>query len=230
MRPLVLLVSALGCADITPLEDGARYGPVTVVQDWFTSFSVIRTGTGTVLVDAGFREQTVTEGLAGHGIDAASIDTVLLTHAHGDHVSGRAAVPQAELWGIGSEAELLGESTDGATLDRALTAGEVLAFGGTRVEVLSVPGHTRGSAAYLVDGVLLLGDACLVDGDGRVALVPEKRSEDPHQAAVSLAGLARQLEARGVRVDWLVPSHSGAARGLGPLLDFASRVEAGDAG
>ena len=48
MRPLVLLVSALGCADITPLEDGARYGPVTVVQDWFTSFSVIRTGAGTV--------------------------------------------------------------------------------------------------------------------------------------------------------------------------------------
>ena len=218
-------LSSLGCADLRPLEDGATHGAVTVVQDWFTSLAIIDTSAGPVLVDAGFREAAVVDGLEAQGVDPAAVRTVLLTHGHGDHVGGRAGLPQAELWGIGAEGALLAEEADGATLDRALEAGERLAFGDTTVEVLSVPGHTTGSAVYLVDGVLLLGDTCLVDGDGRIQPVAAKRSADPEQAARSLAGVARHLEARGVTIDWLVPSHSGAVRGLAPLLEYAARVE-----
>ena len=226
MRTSLALVIFSGCADITPIVDGETHGSVTVVQDWFTSVALVRTGAGPVLVDAGFRPSAIEEGLAAQDIDPAAVSTVLLTHAHGDHVAGREALPGAALWGIGSEAPVLAENGDGAKLDRALLAGEILDFGGTRIEVISIPGHTPGSAAYLVDGVLLLGDTCLVDGDGRIVPAPVKRSADPGQAERSLAAVARHLDARGAQVDWLVPSHSGAVQGLEPLLAFADRVEA----
>lgn len=226
MRTLLFVGALTGCADVTPIVDGESFGSVTVVQDWFTSVALIRTGDGPVLVDAGFRPSAVEAGLEAQDVDPKTVSTVLLTHGHGDHVAGRSALPNAALWGIGSEAALLAEENDGVTLDRSLLAGERLTFGDTEIEVLSVPGHTPGSAVFLVDGVLLLGDTCLVDGDGVVVPAPVKHSEDPEQAERSLATLARQLDARGARVDWLVPSHSGAAKGLGPLLEFADRVEA----
>ena len=102
MRTSLALVIFSGCADITPIVDGETHGSVTVVQDWFTSVALVRTGAGPVLVDAGFRPSAIEEGLAAQDIDPAAVSTVLLTHAHGDHVAGREALPGAALWGIGS--------------------------------------------------------------------------------------------------------------------------------
>ena len=54
---------SMGCADITPIEDGIQYGPVTVIQDWFTSFALIRSGDEAVVIDAGFGPEPLKKGL-----------------------------------------------------------------------------------------------------------------------------------------------------------------------
>ena len=53
-----------GCADITPIEDGAVHGAVEVVQDWFTSAGLVRHGDTTLMIDAGFRADRMAASLS----------------------------------------------------------------------------------------------------------------------------------------------------------------------
>jgi glyoxylase-like metal-dependent hydrolase (beta-lactamase superfamily II) len=79
--------------------------------------------------------------------------------------------------------------------------------------------------ALLVEGVLLLGDAVVVNGAGEIASTPEKYSDRPAALDRAVADLAWRLDERGDTVDWLLPSHSGPATGLAPLLEFAAQVD-----
>jgi glyoxylase-like metal-dependent hydrolase (beta-lactamase superfamily II) len=124
-------------------------------------------------------------GLSRAGVEAAEIDTVLLTHAHPDHagglldLEGRAAFPRAELR---LDPHELAFWTDDANLARAnerargnfrlaqevlgAYAGNIRPIGMDEVlpSVSAVPlfGHTAGHTGYLVsddtDGVFFWGD------------------------------------------------------------------------
>jgi len=52
------------------------------------------------------------------------------------------------------------------TVTRGLRDGERVGISGTSVEVFAVQGHTPGSAAFLVNGVLFLGDSAAALSDG----------------------------------------------------------------
>ncbi len=83
-----------------------------------------------------------------------------------------------------------------------------------------MPGHTAGSAAYLADGVLFLGDSASARKDG--ALVPAVGlfSDDAAQNHAALKALGARLQSGGLRVDALAFAHSGPLSGLKPLLDY----------
>ena len=51
------MLGLAACADITPIEDRKAYGPVTTLQDWFTSSYLLSYSGGHVLFDAGFRAE-----------------------------------------------------------------------------------------------------------------------------------------------------------------------------
>lgn len=193
-----------GCADITPIEDGATFGSVEVVQDWFTSTGLVRSGDTTLMVDAGFRERAMRRSLEKRGVEPEDVDHVLLTHGHGDHVAALALYSNAEIWALPEEDSVLEEQGVSATSD--LVAGSQ-SFGDITVEVLPVPGHTPGSAVYVIDGVALLGDTAQIAKDGRLTPVAEKYSEDPEEAEKSLGTMAQALLDLGVSV--ILPSHSG---------------------
>ncbi|WP_313547005.1 MBL fold metallo-hydrolase [Leifsonia aquatica] len=124
-------------------------------------------------------------GLSRAGVEAADIDTVLLTHAHPDHVGGlldrdgRAAFPHAELrldprelafWMDDANLARANERARGnfrlAREVLAAYAGSIRPIGADEVlpSVTAVPlfGHTGGHTGYLVphdtDGVFFWGD------------------------------------------------------------------------
>jgi glyoxylase-like metal-dependent hydrolase (beta-lactamase superfamily II) len=116
-------------------------------------------------------------------------------------------------------------SGTGVKVSRPLQDGDVVTLGDVQIRVYAVPGHTAGSAAYLANGVLMIGDSADVTVDGALQGSPWLFSDSQTENRATLVSLERRLVADGVTVAAIVPSHSGTARSVGPLTDFARREE-----
>lgn len=111
------------------------------------------------------------------------LEGVLLTHHHGDHVGGVAALVRRFPCPVfGPEAESI------TTVDHPLKGQESLTLLGARFQVWAVPGHTRGHLAYVLEGAggpaLFCGDTLFGAGCGRLF------EGTPAQMAASLARIA----------------------------------------
>ncbi len=219
-----------------PMEDGRTFadGSVERVVDGIVSAFIIESGDELVLVDAGMDSTAanILAALERRGYQASDVDAILFTHGHGDHVGGAHEFPDAALYVLEPDLDLvegrrvagnvLGKTQQpeptGLTVAQGLTDGEILHLGDLEFEVFAVPGHSLGSAAFLVRGVLLLGDAAASTSDDKLAGPPPVFSADREAGMASLRALARRLEGREGDIQWLVPSHQGALEGPDALL------------
>ncbi len=129
-----------------------------------------------VVVDPGFSAPHVRAMLEAAGKRPVA---VLATHGHYDHIGSAAAFCGDELpfyihehdrmaltdpvvWGAGAETPPVPVQDV-----RTVAEGNVLEFGGFRIEVLHTPGHTPGSVCYRTDGFLLSGDLVFKGTVGR---------------------------------------------------------------
>ena len=96
-----------------------------------------------------------------------TLDQVLITHHHGDHVDGLAAIRAAY------DVEVIGHKADAARLpdlDRAVSEGDQVSIGNETGEVLEVSGHTVGHIAFFFPGTpaVFTADSLMALGCGRV--------------------------------------------------------------
>ncbi len=121
----------------------------------------LTTSDGIVIIDTLFDyaiEPEIVEGLTKLGLDPADIKYVVISHAHGDHDQG-AALLQSR---YGAKV-VMGAADWDATLQRPATAaggvpkkdvavgpeGTKITLGGTTIDVIATPGHTRGTLSYI---------------------------------------------------------------------------------
>ncbi|HEX7508690.1 MAG TPA: hypothetical protein VF550_18100 [Polyangia bacterium] len=110
-------------------------------------------------------------------------------------------------------------------MTRVLHDGEILQLGQTSVEVFAMPGHTPGSAAFLIRGALLLGDSAESSSQGQLEAATWLFCANRPTNRVSLRTLAQRLAARRDQVKALACSHSGVLQaGLAPLDQLAARL------
>lgn len=232
----VAALVASAFAGNAPLDPNPPYGSeVTLIHDGYVACFLVDLGQGvTVMVDACQNPDTVTAALSARGLVAADIDRVLLTHSHGDHIGGLAALPGVAVYAPAAEAPYLdgrqahegplpglaGATDSGVRLAGTLDDGAQIALGGSVIEVFHVPGHTAGSAAYLAHGVLLLGDNAAIKSGDRLVGAPWVFSADNEQNEAALRGLAARLAARPGAVTWLQPAHTGPSQGVAALASF----------
>jgi hydroxyacylglutathione hydrolase len=229
----------------------------TVVVDRFVYIYLIY-GKRVTLVDSGVAgaERTIFAYLDQTGRQAGEIATVVLTHAHPDHIGAARAIKQStgctvvahrgeQAWIEDVELQARQRPVPGferlvggpVTLDRLISAGDVLELGGLRAEVIDTPGHSPGSISLLLadDAALFCGDAIPAPGempiyedvpasadsiqrlqaiDGVQVLCPSWR--DPcrgrlaYEAMDGGLGYLRQVHEATARVGALAPGDSAA--------------------
>lgn len=93
---------------------------------------------------------------------------IFITHHHGDHIGGlaalKAAFPAARIIAAAADARRI------APIDQAVGDGDIITFGRLKAQVLAVPGHTSGHIAYYFEDAMMLfcGDALFASGCGRM--------------------------------------------------------------
>ena len=160
-------------------------------------------------------------GVVGPLIEAArrlelTIDAILVTHHHGDHLAGldeyRAAFPEAQVIAHPWSAQEGGVEGVGRTMDE----GDVLEFGDLRVEVLHTPGHAAGHVALLVDGTDCFTGDVLFQGTVGGTFAPGATGYDDLKASVlRLAGLP---EATVLHPGHREPTTAGEETGSNPFI------------
>lgn len=151
--------------------------PIPALRDNY--IWVIHDGHAAAVVDPG-EAQPIVAWLASRKMRLAA---VLVTHHHGDHVAGVAAL--VALHGC----PVFGPGNEGiAAVSRPVGDGDLieLAAPAVRFQVISVPGHTRGHLAYYGHGHLFCGDTLFSCGCGRLF---EGTAAQMHQSLMRLAAL-----------------------------------------
>ena len=132
-----------------------------------TNAFLIRTKSGkNVLVDTGYGRELF-NGLQSVGLTPESVDVILITHLHGDHIGGllrndKAAFPKAKLMTSRLEAQSSNESTR-----KAMEQYELVTFEPNEnapatvfddIKAMANYGHSPGHTIYFIDNVVIWGD------------------------------------------------------------------------
>src|SRR5262249_11486497 len=133
---------------------------------------VVETSAGLILIDSGLENDAgpLKAEMAKLGLDVHRLRIILLTHAHGDHTGGAAALQRATgariYAGRGDVAVLRagrpreaffstfampGHTPHPTDVDVELKGGETIALGNARIQAIAAPGHTPGSVCYLLE-------------------------------------------------------------------------------
>jgi len=243
---LLLVVAVVALFAITfmgrqSITDGFEVGGIRIVADGIVSVAVVPAGQGqVVLIDAGNDNagQAILAELSRRQLGPDAVAAIFITHGHPDHTGAIGQFRKAQVMALEAEVGLI-EGREGARgpltrlfpvrptgvkVARTLRDSETVTVGEAQVRVFAVPGHTAGSAAYLVNGVLFLGDAADTNDAGELSGSPWIFSDNQAQDRASLVRLAQRLDGERADVKALVFAHSGVrTEGLAPLTAFATK-------
>lgn len=221
---------------LVPAKSGQVAPGVRAVLDGYVNAFLIDLDDGVALVDCGNdpEAKALFAALGERGLEPSAVKAIFITHGHADHIGGCAKFPSAMVYGFqgdrglmeGTEAakgplpKLMGPQKAKATkLGTPLVDGAVVQLGSVGVQAWHLPGHTGGSAAFLVRDVLFLGDSATAEVGGALRGAPWVFSDDVEQSKASLRALAGKVPPT---VKVVAFSHSGPVDGLAGLTAFAA--------
>lgn len=219
---------------LVPSADGVVLPGVQAVRDGYVNAFVVDLDDGVALVDCGNdpAAKALLAALAARSLKPDAVKAIFITHGHPDHVAGCNQFPSATVYAFeedrglmeGTQAaagplpKLAGPQKDKtAKLGAPLVDGATVQLGSVGVQAWRIPGHTEGSAAFVVRDVLFLGDSATAETGGALRAAPWVFSDDVERSKASVRALASKVPATVKRV---VFSHSGPVDGLAALKAF----------
>ena len=167
-----------------------------------------------LLVDPADRAEAILDKCKKDGL---TIEAILLTHGHFDHILAAKEISSAvgaPIYVHEAELRLLGDARLNSsakwmspftlTVDKPVKEGDVLSLAGFALTVLHTPGHTAGSCCYYLEeeGILISGDTLFRGSYGRTDLPTGNEAE-------IFASVRRLLSELPDKVQ-VFPGHMGA--------------------
>ncbi|MBN2264248.1 MAG: MBL fold metallo-hydrolase [Candidatus Aminicenantes bacterium] len=168
-----------------------------------------------VLIDPGAEDPRIEDFVKAENLEVRAI---LITHSHTDHTGAAAAY--AKMFRAPVCVPVRDAGDLGFAADKRLGDGESLPFDGFTVRVLHTPGHTPGSACFIVGSILFSGDTLFRNGIGSVQPARPDAAKTAQKEMVGLIKRRLLALADGTRV---CPGHGrtstiGEERANNPFL------------
>jgi glyoxylase-like metal-dependent hydrolase (beta-lactamase superfamily II) len=224
------------------MVDGAELpGGARLIKDGYVAVFVLPAGDKEfALIDCGDDDKAaaILADLSRRGVGPESVKAIFLTHGHPDHIAGCHVFKGAKIYGFAADAPLADGSgrakgllpsmmstpeAKRTKITDTLADGQTVEVGPLSVKVFSVPGHTAGSASYLANGTLFMGDNAGGKGDGSIKPAPGIFSDDSAQNERSLEALGKRLVSENDQVTMTAFAHSGPLDGADALKAFRAK-------
>jgi glyoxylase-like metal-dependent hydrolase (beta-lactamase superfamily II) len=224
---------------LEPVPEGTKEiaGGAVLVNDGFAAFYLLPANGGVALVDCGNDEtgKVLLDELKKKSIKPEDVTHIFLTHGHADHTATCHLFPKAEVYAFPGDVDLAGGKAvsrgplpryvanppeKAIKVTKTLTDGETIAVGDRQVTAFAMPGHTAGSASYLSNGLLLMGDNASFDKTGAMRPAWWWFTDDVAESGRSIRSLAGKLKQRGDKVEMTAYAHSGPSPGSAALESF----------
>jgi glyoxylase-like metal-dependent hydrolase (beta-lactamase superfamily II) len=248
---LFVLVVGLTIGYIFGLNQKPRSGPalghgIEQIADSITTIYLFQVEDGKiVLIDAGNDSlgTPILQALKSHGKTVDDVAAIFITHAHPDHDAAVNVFPKAKVYAMKDEVDIAsGKQAYNSPLSNffgktnphpflvtdPLTDQQSVTVGGLQVTAYEVSGHTPGSAVYLADGVLFLGDAASIGRNQKIRGPVYLFSTNAAQGIANLGELMKKLAPRLNEIEFVTSSHSGTLpgpAGIAALQDFVNSHE-----
>jgi len=205
--------SLIALTTMKPLETKQVSSDVYSINNGFVNLYLVKTGNSFLVFDAGNDGKATMAALHDLGIFSSDVVAVFLTHTDGDHVAAVSLFPDAEVYMAGSNKVFLeekeGQQRSGTFLAmnkafKTMDDGQTITVAGATIQCIYTPGHTDGSASYVVNGKYLFTGDNLHLKDGKVKLFSDVFNMDNATQEQSIRRLAK-LEG----IEAIFTMHSG---------------------
>jgi len=185
-----------------------------VVSCGIVNFYAYTTDAGTILFDTGINPSIAKGGLKKLGISPDSATHIFLTHSDFDHAGGLKAFNSVKIYLSKSEVPMVNGKTPRRFFlynslpspYNTLNDGETVTIGKTKIQVFETPGHTIGSASYLIDNRFLIsGDLLRVSKDGKITPFLRFMNMNHQQDIKSIEMMKSHIE----NAEYLLTAHTG---------------------
>lgn len=171
---------------MNPLESGKiEKTEIIAIKNRINNLFFIPSGDEWIAIDAGSDAKAVKQEMEKMSIDGQRVKSVFLTHTDYDHVDSVTLFPNATIYMSEKEEKMIDGSTNRQFLKKNslpklsesnkivwLPDNEVIDLCEHRMRIIWAPGHTKGSAMYVLDErYLFTGDAFKVT-DSHILLHP----------------------------------------------------------
>ena len=147
-----------------------------------------------VVIDPGYEPEIVLAETAQRGL---TIEAILLTHGHFDHVGGVRFLAErldCPIYIHAAELSLPESFTDGPLVyTKNYDEGDEVTLAGLTFRVLHTPGHTPGSVCLACEDTMFSGDTLFMDSCGRTDF-PGGDNVQMHKSLQRLAGLQGEFQ------------------------------------
>lgn len=192
---------------MNPIKTGEILPGVYAVSAMQANFYIVKSGRGYIAFDAGRSIKASLKEIKKLQIDPDEVSAVFMTHTDSDHIGGLDAFQNASVFISKPEEQMIDGSTKRALLlgynyisrpYETLEDGETRAIDDMSVECIVTPGHTKGSACYLVNGKYLFsGDNFGLKKNKIVPFIPLiNMDNNEHKRSIEKLSKIANIEAK----------------------------------